>query len=69
MRVWELRDHGERDRDGMSDYRMGMRDHEKSAKEAYECGYEDGYEEAMEEMSGERSGYRSSYRRMGRRSR
>lgn len=67
MRVWELRDHG--DREHMSDYRMGMRDHEKSAKEAYECGYEDGYEEAMEEMMGERSNYRSSYRRGSRRMR
>lgn len=63
MRVWELRDHGEGDR--MYDYRMGNREHEKSAKEAYECGYEDGYEEAMEEMMGERTNYRSSYRRGG----
>ena len=67
MRVWELRDHGDRE---YSDYRMGMR--EKGVKEAYECGFEDGYEKAMEEMEemDERSNYRSSYRssyRMGER--
>ena len=67
MRIWELRDHG--DREYPYEHRMGMRDHEKSAKEAYECGYEDGYEEAMEEMMGERTGYRSSYRRSSRKMR
>lgn len=59
MRVWELRDHGHQE---MSDYR-GM--HDKTAKEAYECGYEDGYEKAMEEMEenyDHHSNYRSSYR-------
>jgi hypothetical protein len=66
MRVWELRDHGDK-----SDYdyrRMGMR--ENPEKEAYECGFEDGYEKAMEEMghhSDYRSNYRSSYRMSERR--
>lgn len=66
MRIWELRDHGHQE---MSDYR-GM--HDKSAKEAYECGYEDGYEAAMEEVEeayGQRSNYRSSYRMDERRGR
>ena len=53
MRVWELRDHGHQE---MSDYR-GM--HDKTNKEAYECGFEDGYEKAMEEIEG--YGHRSSY--------
>lgn len=59
MRVWELRDHGDRSE---YDYRMGMR--EKTDKEAYECGFEDGYEKAIEEMhqTDYRSNYRSSYR-------
>lgn len=60
MRVWELRDHGDRE---YSDYRMGMR--EKTDKEAYECGFEDGYEKAMEEMEHHGYGHRgriSSYR-------
>lgn len=68
MRVWELRDHGHHE---MSDYR-GM--HDKTAKEAYECGFEDGYEKAMEEIEeeedyGHRSNYRSSYRMNERRGR
>lgn len=62
MRIWELRDHGDRmeyDRDGEYGYRMGMR--EKTEHEAYECGYEDGYEDAMEEL-GMQSSHRSNYR-------
>ena len=60
MRVWELRDHGHQE---MSDYR-GM--HDKTAKEAYECGFEDGYEKAMEEMEYEHSHIsRMSYRGRG----
>lgn len=62
MRVWELRDHGDRD---YSDYHMGMR--EKTSKEAYECGFEDGYEKAIEEMEHHGYGHRrsSSYRSRG----
>ena len=63
MRVWELRDHGERD-EMRRGYRMDERE-ESSAHEAYECGYEDGYEAAMEEMEEKmdhRSNYRTSYR-------
>lgn len=53
MRMWEIKERGDRD------YRS-MRD--KTAEEAYECGYEDGYEDAMEKMErGERS-YRMSSR-------
>ena len=54
MRVWELRDHGHHD---VSEYKDT---HDKSTKEAYECGFEDGYEKAMEEIEG--YGHRSPYR-------
>ena len=64
MRVWELRDHGERD-----EIRHGYRSHDyESIEEAYECGYEDGYEEAMEEME-HRTHHRTSYRMGERRGR
>lgn len=53
--MWEIRE-----KDSRFGHRMGMRDHDKSVEDAYECGYEDGYEAAMEESKyGERrSGYR-----------
>jgi flagellar biosynthesis/type III secretory pathway protein FliH len=62
MRVWELRDHGDRD-EYRDSHRMGMREYE-DAHEAYECGYEDGYEAAMEEMEEGKASHR-----MGQRSR
>lgn len=70
MRVWELRDHGDRE-ESRRDHHMGMRDMDE-VKEAYECGYEDGYEAAMEEMEEKmdhRSNYRTSYRMGERRGR
>lgn len=65
MRVWEIREGRDHDRYGdydRYDHRIGMRDHEKTEKEIYECGFEDGYEKAIEEMSKDKVDYRSSYR-------
>ena len=67
MRVWELRDHGERD-EYRGRHRMDMREYE-DAHEVYECGYEDGYEAAMEEMEEHHANHSTSYRMGERRGR